>query len=536
MKQKYLIYKEKLATIWKESSKGRKTAVLGAAFALILLLVIVSVLSSSTKMVPLYRDLTLQEVGQIKAELDARKVSYQLENGGTTITVPENEVESLLVDLASVGLPDSGSIDYSFFSENTSWGMTDNEFNMIKLDTMQTELANMIKGIQGIQDATVMINKPESPVFIGDQEQEASASIVVETEPGYRFENGQIRALYHLVSKSVPNLPTDNIVITDQNFNYFDLEDNNTIDNSNTYTHQQNVKQDIERDIQRRVQQMLGRMVGAENIIASVTADIDFTQENRVEELVEPADTESMEGLPVSVERITETYSGEPPAGGVTGAGEGDVTNYPAGAEGNNGEYEMMKETINNEFDRIQKNIVESPYKVRDLGIQVAIDNRKSETGENGEAVLLTAQEQATVEESVSSILNSIISTSIAKPYGEIDPQEKVSIVFQEFKEQNNPSDTQTPTITLWMVIAGGLLLFIIIVLIVSLLRKRKERKIPEEETYGALYEAAATYDVPDIDDEQENESTIRRKQLEKMAKDKPEDFAKLLRSWIAED
>ena len=34
----------------------------------------------------------------------------------------------------------------------------------------------------------------------------------------------------------------------------------------------------------------------------------------------------------------------------------------------------------------------------------------------------------------------------------------------------------------------------------------------------------------------QETEDTLRRKQLEKMAKEKPEEFAKLLRTWIAEE
>ena len=42
--------------------------------------------------------------------------------------------------------------------------------------------------------------------------------------------------------------------------------------------------------------------------------------------------------------------------------------------------------------------------------------------------------------------------------------------------------------------------------------------------------------EVDDIADEQDSEATIRRKQLEKMAKDKPDEFAKLLRTWISED
>jgi len=35
---------------------------------------------------------------------------------------------------------------------------------------------------------------------------------------------------------------------------------------------------------------------------------------------------------------------------------------------------------------------------------------------------------------------------------------------------------------------------------------------------------------------EHETETTLRKKQLEKMAKDKPDEFAKLLRTWISEE
>ena len=66
-------------------------------------------------------------------------------------------VDTLKVELAAEGLPKSGSIDYSFFSQNAGIGTTENEFNVLKLDAMQTELANLIKGIDGINDAKVMI-------------------------------------------------------------------------------------------------------------------------------------------------------------------------------------------------------------------------------------------------------------------------------------------------------------------------------------------------------------------------------------------
>ncbi|MFG6118250.1 MULTISPECIES: flagellar basal-body MS-ring/collar protein FliF [Thalassobacillus] len=533
MRKNLLIFKESVSNFWKERTKAQKGTLIGSVLIFFIALLLISVLSSKSNMVPLYQNLSLQEIGLMKTELDARNTPYKLTEGGTTILVPESQVDTLLVELAAAGLPKNGSIDYSFFSENTSWGMTDNEFDMIKLDTMQTELANLMIGIEGIQDAQVMINQPPEPVFIGDENQESTASIVLHTTPGYQFKDNQLQGLYNLVSKSVPNLSTDNIVIMNQYFEYYDLNNSDSLASGDTYTQQQNIKKDIERDIQRRVQQMLGTMIGMDKVVASVTTDIDFTQENRIEELVEPVDPDTMEGLPVSVERLTETYTGNPPIEGGVPAGEEDVPGYNAEEEAGEGDYEMVKETINNEFDRIQREIVESPYKIRDIGIQVAIDTSKG-TDEAGEVQLLSQQEQATVEASVTSLLDSIISTSVAAPYEVSSPGEKVSIVFQEFSgaEAKAPA---SPVIPLWAYIAGGILLVIVLTLLWVLFRKNREEEY-EEESYQEFIQEPAEEPIPELDVEKDTEETKKRKQLERMAKEKPEDFAKLLRSWIAED
>ncbi|GGM21354.1 flagellar M-ring protein [Paraliobacillus quinghaiensis] len=534
MKQSLVTYKDKIIEYWQSKSAKQKGTSL---FLVLLFLVIViggSVLATRSSMVPLYNSLSIQEVGQIKAELDARGVNYEVQGGGTAIHVPSEQVNTLLVDLAAQGIPNNGSIDYSFFSENSSWGMTDNEFDVMKLDAMQTELANLITGISGIEFANVMINLPKEQVFVSDQQQEASASIVLETTPGYQFEPSQIDALYHLVSKTVPNLSNDNIVIMDGNFNYYDQNNQKNVASGDIYTTQQNVKEDIERDIQRRVQQMLGTMIGANKVVASVTADIDFTQENRIEELVEPVDEEESEGLPVSVEKITETYTGDGAPSAVPGGGEEDIANYPAGEDAS-GDYEMVQESINYEFSRIQREIVESPYKVRDLGIQIAIDNTKETVDANGEPELLTAQEQADVEASIASILNSIITTTIDGTYGEINPGDKTSIVFQEFNHKPTAGvPTTVPGIPTWVYITGSVLLLLVIGLIITLARKKN---VSEEVAYSESAPVEQeSFEVPDIEGVVDSESSIRRKQLEKMANDKPEEFAKLLRSWIADD
>ena len=102
----------------------------------------------------------------LKNNLIAKVFKVKIAPGGTSILVPRERVDDLLVSLAAEGFPNSGMIDYSFFAENAGFGTTDNEFNMIKLASMQTELANLIKGIEGVKDAKVMITLPTESVFL----------------------------------------------------------------------------------------------------------------------------------------------------------------------------------------------------------------------------------------------------------------------------------------------------------------------------------------------------------------------------------
>ena len=147
MNEKITNWKNAIISFWTNRSKSQKMVWLGVPLLLLIIIVGAFFLATNTNFVTLYSNLSLQEAKQIKTELDSRGVPYELSNGGTTIAVPEEQVDQLLVELAGQGIPNSGHIDYSFFSENTSWGITDNEFNIMKLDAMQTELANLIKGI-----------------------------------------------------------------------------------------------------------------------------------------------------------------------------------------------------------------------------------------------------------------------------------------------------------------------------------------------------------------------------------------------------
>ena len=224
MNERLTKIKSDSTSFWKSRTKNQKGAMIGAAVAIIALAGILTYFSTRTTMAQLFPELSTSEVGQITEVLASQGVEYELTNGGTVILVPEDRVDDLKVSLASQGYPDSGEIDSTFFTENAGFGMTDNEFNEIKQAAMQTDLANLIRKFDGVKDAKVKIALPNESVFLKDNQGEASAAIVLNTAPGHKFTDEQIKGLFNLISMSIPNLPKENITIMNQYSEYYDLQ------------------------------------------------------------------------------------------------------------------------------------------------------------------------------------------------------------------------------------------------------------------------------------------------------------------------
>jgi flagellar M-ring protein FliF len=396
---------------------------------------------------------------------------------------------------------------------------------------MQNELAGLIESIEGVEQAKVMINMPEKSVFVKDKEEKATASIILQTEPGYEFDQKQVKSLYHLVSKSVPNLPTENIVIRNQHLEYFDLDESGYADSG--FDKQMQVKKQIERDIQRQVQEMLGTLMGYDKVMTSVTADIDFTQENREENLVTPVDEENMRGIAISAQRITETFSGgEGQAGGVPQASDpadAGTGQYVEGAV-NEGESERNEETINYEVNKIRKEIVESPYKIRDLGIQVVV-----EPPEPDEQASLPQERIDDIREILSTIVRTSIDKGAEEEITDEEIENKVVVSVQPFNGKAFEDETKPAAkLPWWAFVVLAVLIAVIAALIFLWARNMKANG--QEVTAGGL-EPVREAPIGDINEPDVDKTPIAyRRQLEILAKENPEQFAELLRTWLVDD
>lgn len=496
---------------------------------IILAIVLLTIQFSKTEYEVAFTNLDSTDAAGIINYLETGGIAYKLGADGSSISVPSKEASRVKIDIGSQGIVQNGSIGWEAFNEGSSLiGMTDNEFNVKYKSALNGEIEQLLKRMQGIQDAKVLINLPAENVFASpDEKEKATASVVVTFKPGFRPDQEAVDGYFNLVKTSVPNLPVENISLSssDDSILLPTGEGKGQIGSLTTAV-QENMalQKKFESDVKQSVRQFLARLMGQDKVEVLVTSKLNFDQVSQKEDLVTPVDTENMKGIEISAERIQKSYTGQGSSdSGVAGTGETDVTNYPGTSDGGSSSSEESSSTINYEVNRITKDIVASPYVIKDLTINVAVEPP------NGQETLDPATETA-IENILSNIVGSYLADS-GTTYTDDDLLKKVSVFSQAFhKEESTASGLSLSSPLVWGALAAALLA-IAGVVFVLVRRGRKRNEEIEEEIPMPL-----TPEFPSINlDTVTNENQVR-KQLETLAKKKPDEFVNLLRTWLADE
>src|SRR5690606_16505893 len=154
-----------------------------------------------------------------------------------------------------------GSIGFGIFRENIgSFGMTENQFQVLKVDALAGEIEKLLYEYQGVVKAKAVVNLPTESAFINTaKEQQASVAIQVRFEPGFRPEQKQIDSMYRTVQMTLPSLPMENIIIADPEGQLIpsSQEDESGSGAAITFSEQMRIKRQIEEDIRSNVEGLL---------------------------------------------------------------------------------------------------------------------------------------------------------------------------------------------------------------------------------------------------------------------------------------
>ncbi|GIO36166.1 flagellar M-ring protein [Paenibacillus antibioticophila] len=530
MNERIAQYRTKVTEFWNRFSNKQKILLFSTAGIILLAIILLTIQFSKTEYEVAFTNLDSTDAAGIIDYLDNGGIPYQLGTDGTSISVPSKDASRVKIGIGSQGIVKNGSIGWEAFNEGSSLiGMTDNEFNVKYKSALNGEIEQLLKRMQGIQDAKVLINLPAENVFASLNEKEkATASVVVTFKSGYRPDQEAVDGYFNLVKTSVPNLPIENISLSssDDSILLPTGEGKGQIGSLTTAVQENlTLQKKFESDVRQSVKQFLSRLMGQEKVEVLVTSKLNFDQISQKENLVTPVDTENMKGIEISAERIQKSYTGQgTPNSGVAGTGETDVANYPAAD--NNGATTSSEESssvVNYDVNRITKDIVASPYVIKDLTINVAVEPP------NGQETL-----DPTTKSAIENVLANIVGSYLAdsgSTYTDDELLKKVSVLSQAFyKDEAGSSGLSLSSPLVWGALAAALLA-IAGVVFVLVRRGRKQPEEIEEEIPVPL-----TPEFPSINlDTVTNENQVR-KQLETLAKKKPDEFVNLLRTWLADE
>ncbi|MGX6441614.1 flagellar basal-body MS-ring/collar protein FliF [Neobacillus sp. K501] len=519
--------KELFTNYWNARSSKQKGLIIGSFLFFLIALSAFVFFASRPNYVPLYTgQLTQREVGDIKAVLDKQGYTdYQLSETGTMLLVPQKDAADLLVSLASEGYPKDNKINYDIFSENLSFGATDRQIEILEREAMQNQVAAVIKHVDGISNAEVILTLPDETVFVRqDSEEKASASVMVEVEPGVKMSAQQIQALYTLVSRSVPNLPIENITIMNQYSETLAMDNVESDDQSlDKYSEQRQIQKDVEKDIQQNLQSLLGTILGTDKVYVHTFVKMNFDKVKTQESLVEPTTDENNEGIVISSEKNSITSSGTgAEAGGVVGTGETDVPGYVGSTTGGDSEYEELQEKVNYEVNRINNEIVKSPYEIEDITINVGLQNDPESTQS------LSEEAQANIR----NIVSNTVRTALGHPeLSQEQVDQRITIFPHSTFAKNAEAETSTKTNWLYIGIGAAVGLLLIGGLVWFLISRRKDKDDIDVEE--AIMFAAPAKDPEDYFKENDMDT---ESQLKKLLEQRPEDFSKVIRTWLHEE
>lgn len=339
----------------------------------------------------LYANMSERDGGAVIEALQQQNIPYKFSEGGT-LMVPADKVHEVRLNMASQGLPKGGTVGFELM-ENQKFGTSQFLEQINYQRALEGELSRSVQTMASVANARVHLAIPKPTVFVKEK-QKPSASVVLALNAGRSLDEGQVNAIVHLISSSVPDMPSQNVTVVDQSGTLLSAARSGTGQMLDA-TQLKYVRQ-VETDYVKRIEDILSPITGIQNIRAQVTASLDFAVSEQTSEMYKP--NQPPNEAAVRSLQSSEILDGIKTAGGVPGALSNQppvpatapvvtpATAVPAangGTSTNNSHKEM---TTNYEVDRTIQHTKMPTGNIKRIAVAVVLNNR-SVTDKDGKVV-----------------------------------------------------------------------------------------------------------------------------------------------------
>lgn len=307
---------------------------------------------------PVFTNLTPEDGAAAATQLQQAGIPFQLDAGGTSISVPERRVFEARMLLANAGLPRAAGVGFELFDKGDI-GVSEMTQRVNLQRALEGELARTIGALSEVRTARVHLSVPQRTILARDNAA-GSAAVVLHLQPGRRLTDGQVAGIRRLVSSAMVGVKPEAVSVVDETGALLGSADEGTA--------QLSAHHKLERDMEERITSLLTASRGEGSVVTRVGLEIDHTEEDVVQKVFDP------DGAVLGSERKRTQARTEATQSQVVGATPRDPSN-PTGGEGGvtdsaNANDEMRTWEISN----TQTRTVRRGPRIKRMSIAILVD------------------------------------------------------------------------------------------------------------------------------------------------------------------
>lgn len=510
---------KKLGTKFKAMSKGAKIALIGSLASIVIAIVIFGVYSTNNKYKVLFSNLDAADAQTVTSKLKESKVDMKI--SGNSILVPSDQVDELRLELATE--ISNGSKGYELMDAGSSFGMTDEEFQIKKQRMEQGEIEKTIKSFPQVENARVHITPPKDSVFVKDKEP-GKAAVYLAVKNGQKLSDDQVKAIVALVSGSTDSIPKENIEVVDDKMNLLTkglFDEQGDAISSSSVEKQQDLQKEYETKLEKSINELLVPLVGKDKVKAKVNATLDFDSKQKTQVVVDPNKV-------IKNQETNKTNSSN--SGGT--ASQSPVDNNMSNTISNGSsstQNTSEQEKTEYEVGKTETKTISAPGEVKRVTASIIVD---------GNLDMATADS-----------IKNIVASAIGYKQDRGDEINVLGMAFdtadkaaaqKEIDQMNQDAANAEKAQLIKMVAAGVAGLIAVIGIIVFIIKRRKPKEEEREHVLDVVIKDNITpkevQKFDPINFETNNEKTHIENEIKKYASEKPEQVADIIKSWLTEN
>lgn len=277
---------------WLESAKAwltglspqKRLLLAGSATLVVVAGIVASLILNQDPYQMLYGDLQPEDSKAVTKKLSEQGIPYRASEDGQEVFVPASRVSAARMELAKAGVPGQDVVGFEKF-DASSLGMSSYVQRIQYIRAVQGELTRSIQRLASVKNARVHISIPPKKTFL-EEEEPPKASVVLELRSGQQPSKSEINGIAHLVASAVEGLKVTQVTIVDTKGSFLHKPDDPG--NSMVSTALLETERAIESEYEKRILEMLTPVVGFGKVRAKVTAEMDSSRVNTMEETYDP--------------------------------------------------------------------------------------------------------------------------------------------------------------------------------------------------------------------------------------------------------